>query len=207
MKKVLLLMALMLFPLVAAPQTKYGVTVGILPGTSVSESHHFSGDRSPVGFNSKATYSAGITALMPLGGRSMLHTTIKYVSRTVSTFRYGPADGALFLTLNYRSLNLSTKFSYNLLNVLNIGIGPSVDLNLANSEHQVGDYAIPNPRQISGTENLRLGGVISLGYMLDVWKSVSIFPELSYELGLSKTNEFYGGRYSNVLISVSMLGH
>ncbi|MCH8011037.1 MAG: outer membrane beta-barrel protein [Candidatus Marinimicrobia bacterium] len=204
MKNVLLL-ALVFQPLIVQAQIlRYGMTFGILPNTATSESHYFTHAETPLGFSSRTTYAVGVVALLHLRDEVLINSAAKFTSKSVSTHRVGEADGPVFMTLMFNYLSLVSKVQYRLLNGLIIGAGPVLDVNLNSRLEATGDFpAIQKP--IPETKKIRFGVIVSIGYLIDLGIVLAVLPELSYDVGLSNTNDAYGGRYSSIEFSISFL--
>lgn len=206
MKKFILLF-LFILPLTATSQTtKYGITIGVVPTTTVSESHHFTGTGAPEGFTSRAAYSAGFAAIFPLSRDFAIDAGIQYTGKSVSTRRQGLADGDVLATLDFMYVRFVSRVQYNPVGGFVLTAGPVFDLIRSNSLDAVGDWPrTQNP--IPGTRSYRVGAMVSTGYMLEIGTRMVLLPELSYDKGLSKTSDYYGGRYSSTEFSLSILIH
>ena len=204
MKK-MLLVACLLLPLVATSQSaRYGITVGVMPTTTASEPHYFTPTRTPEGFTSNTTYNVGVTAIFSLGNGFSLNPALKCTNKSVSTTWQGVADGDVSATLHFTHLSFVPRVQHNPFGGLMVGAGPVVDVNLSSSETVVGDWG-PGPYPIPYTKHFRFGTLFSVGYLLEVGDRILILPELSYDLGLTNTNDIYGGRYSSTELAVSIL--
>jgi hypothetical protein len=204
MKKTLL-GALLFLPLVAMSQSlRYGICVGIMPSTTVSEPHHFTGTGAPEGFTSRTTYNVGATAIYFLGRDFSLNAAIQYTSKSVSTHRQGLADGDVLATLHFNYLRFAPRLQYNPFGNFVIVAGHLLDISLNNSLNASGDWPA-NQTPIPSTKDYRLGGLFSIGHLIEISSSIVILPVISYDLGFSTTNEVYGKRYSSTEISLSIL--
>lgn len=207
MKTALSLAFLLLPSVLHAQQSAYGVTLGIVTNTAASEPHHITQDRSTVGFTSRTAYAVGLTALFCISDNFWIHSSFGYTGNSIHTTLLGPADHPLSTTLHFDYLRFSPKLQFRLFGGLIVGTGPVLDLNVKSSLDAI-DEIENSPVTLSpipGTREIRAGALFSTGYLMEFGTRLVVLPEVTYDLGLSNTNDYYGGKYSSAQFSLSIL--
>lgn len=195
---------LLFLPFFAFSQsTRFGVVVDYVAGTKTSAPHHYTNTNRPMGFTSKPAYALGVTSLTEISESFLLHASAKYTTRSVSTERSGIADGAVYATLLYEYVTLSPKIYYKFFDLVNIGIGPGVDLNVGSRINATGDWA-PVQDPIPQTNKVRWGMSLSAGLFFDLSPFPALMTDITYDHGLTNTHDGYGKRYSSTLFSLSI---
>lgn len=195
MKKIVIILLLVLPAVLMSQNLKLGIYAGVNDDTRTSKTHNFTQTGSEVDFKSENSYNYGLVALLKLPLKISVSTSILYTRKKVSTYWSGPADGPVNATLYFDYLSIAPKLEYNPLLGLYINAGPSIDFKVNTKLEQSGNY-VEDLDEIMETNDVRIGMLLSVGYRLDLFNNSALAAELSYDLGLTDTNERYGGKYS-----------
>lgn len=174
---------------------RIGVYAGVNNDTRTSKNHHYVQSGREVKFNSENSYNYGLVASLKFLPIIDLNTSVLYTRKKVSTEFSGPADGPVNATLYFDYISIAPKVELNPILGLYFNVGPSIDFQVNTKMEQTGAY-VENKDEIEESESIRFGMLFSIGYRLDFMNNNAIAAELAYDLGLSETNEKYGGKYS-----------
>jgi hypothetical protein len=204
MKQILLLIFLALPCVAVSQQFAYGVTISFVPLTSVSQEPPFLFPNFSGEVTSRPSVEAGLIVKFTMGENLSLNTSIEYRSKLISAQWHRGVKGALPAILTFHSLGFIPRLEYNPFASVLVGCGPVVDFNLGSFLEVDGEKQL-NWDPIAGTKNVRLGAVVSVGYLIEVGPELLMIPELSYDIGLTQTNALIGEKYSSMRLSISLL--
>lgn len=203
MRMTLLLLPLLLSSLLTAQEARYGILLEQNFSTVASAPHTLNAVGAAEAFRSRSSWNIGLVSLHPLSEHIAVQTSVVYSNKVVEAEWAGPADGPVEAVLHFGYLSLSPKLQVFLFDGLFLNAGPSLDIKVDTKLEQRGAY-VNDQDEVSSSNALRFGAVCSAGFMVPLVNGVWLAPAVSYDLGVTNTNDAFGKRYSSVRAGVQV---